>query len=657
VKIRVIRVQARVVLPIALKKSILVRFVQPKQKFIKFSFMKKPILLLILVLNLVSTLIISQNENAKWYFGANAGLDFMTTPPTVLTNGMMNTSEGCAAMSDAAGNLMFYTDGLTIWDKNHAIMSNGTGLTGNSSTTQSAMIIKHPGNPNKYLVFSLGVSGTGSLSVSEVDMTLAAGLGSVTVLNTFLHAPSSEKLTAVQHCNKKDFWVMSHGGNDSVFYAWKVTAAGVNLTPVTNTIGSSYSGTRWCGNMKFSPNGSKLAVALYGTPGGFEMFDFNNVTGQLSNHLMLSQEASFYGTEFSPDGSKLYGSRQVATNGLYQWDLCAGSNAAILASQFTVTTPGTVWGMQFASDGKIYGARIGDDSLAIIHNPNALGAACNLQFNGISVGPKTSQFNLPSFITSGFSAPPQPSTYTVSNCTTVTFSAQATGTVVTNCSAMGTTYRKWIFGDPMKAPGDTSSLAVVSHTYSAAGTYTVKLINHNNCSQDTTIHIVTIGSLIPTLGISGPSSACKGDVTKLTVSGAHTYIWSRPGVGLTTSPSFTTVANATVVYTVTGTNTLGGCSSTRVYTVTVNECTGMEEISGTQVTFFPNPGNGHFTFEAPAAIHIRVISQLGSIVLEKELPAGRRQLDLTHLPGGIYYLQSIGENRTGTRVLMINATN
>jgi hypothetical protein len=70
---------------------------------------------------------ISQNESAKWYFGATAGLDFMG-PPTILTNGMMNPWEGCASISDAAGNLLFYTDGLSVWNKTHVIMANGTGL-------------------------------------------------------------------------------------------------------------------------------------------------------------------------------------------------------------------------------------------------------------------------------------------------------------------------------------------------------------------------------------------------------------------------------------------------------------------------------------------------------------------------------------------------
>lgn len=143
----------------------------------------------------------SQNETNNWYFGANAGLNFSTIPPTILTNGMLITTEGCSSISDAFGNILFYSDGITVYDKTHNIMSNGTGLFGNSSTTQSSIIVKEPGNNNIYYIFTLGASGSGSLCSSKVDMNLSAGMVSVTVKNNLLGTIISEKLTSVKHCN------------------------------------------------------------------------------------------------------------------------------------------------------------------------------------------------------------------------------------------------------------------------------------------------------------------------------------------------------------------------------------------------------------------------------------------------------------------------
>ena len=51
----------------------------------KTIFMKKIKIILPLILIFYSTLFFAQNEFSKWYFGNNAGLDFATNPPTILT--------------------------------------------------------------------------------------------------------------------------------------------------------------------------------------------------------------------------------------------------------------------------------------------------------------------------------------------------------------------------------------------------------------------------------------------------------------------------------------------------------------------------------------------------------------------------------------------
>ncbi len=51
----------------------------------KTIFMKKIKIISTLFLIFNSTLIFSQNEFSKWYFGSSAGLDFATSPPTILT--------------------------------------------------------------------------------------------------------------------------------------------------------------------------------------------------------------------------------------------------------------------------------------------------------------------------------------------------------------------------------------------------------------------------------------------------------------------------------------------------------------------------------------------------------------------------------------------
>ena len=123
--------------------------------------------------------IIAQKQTNNWYFGKNAGITFNTNPPSALTDGQLDTWEGCASISDNFGNLLFYTDGSTIYNKSHTVMPHGTGLMGDASSSQSAIIIPHPTSLNLFYVFTVPASTTEGLRYSLIDMTLDGGLGDV----------------------------------------------------------------------------------------------------------------------------------------------------------------------------------------------------------------------------------------------------------------------------------------------------------------------------------------------------------------------------------------------------------------------------------------------------------------------------------------------
>src|SRR4051812_40044168 len=81
----------------------------------------------------------SQHQTDNWFFGVNAGINFSTGAAVDFNGSALNTTEGCSSMSDAAGNVLFYTDGVSVWNKNNQVMPNGTGLLGSTSSTQSAL--------------------------------------------------------------------------------------------------------------------------------------------------------------------------------------------------------------------------------------------------------------------------------------------------------------------------------------------------------------------------------------------------------------------------------------------------------------------------------------------------------------------------------------
>ena len=115
----------------------------------------KKLLLLFLTLFVSTDILIAQKESWNWYFGNHAALNFSTGTPVPLLNSALYGLEGTASISDSSGNLLFYTNGNVVYDSTHNLMQLGTGLSGNNSSTQSALIVKKPGSDSLYFLFTV----------------------------------------------------------------------------------------------------------------------------------------------------------------------------------------------------------------------------------------------------------------------------------------------------------------------------------------------------------------------------------------------------------------------------------------------------------------------------------------------------------------------
>ena len=363
--------------------------------------MKRYVLVLLQVV-LVTFFAQAQKQGNYWYFGNNAGLNFNTDPPTILTNGMLSTTEGCATISDADGNLLFYTDGIKVYNKNHGTMPNGTGLLGDPSSAQSGIIVPYPGKPSQYFIFTVSAYSNSSLYYSIVDMSLNGGLGDVlTPKNVPVLATTEESVCAVFANNF--YWIITHKRGSNQYYAYKLTNAGLDLAnPVITSVGYTTPSNGDIGYLKSDITGTKLAMTYY-FAGKTEVLSFNKVTGVVSTPIALTV-ASSYGVEFSPNGKVLYVHGFGA--GTYQFNLEAGTQTQIQSSQFTLRTGASEGALQIAVNGKIYVANFGATSLSVINNPNVLGTGCNYVIGGQSLGSKTSAIGLPTIMTSFVSTGP-----------------------------------------------------------------------------------------------------------------------------------------------------------------------------------------------------------------------------------------------------------
>ncbi|MDF3026584.1 MAG: hypothetical protein K0S23_891 [Fluviicola sp.] len=356
----------------------------------------------------ISTTNFAQHMADKWYFGNMAGLDFSGGTPVPITSSQMAAGEGSASVSDpVTGDLLFYTDGINVWNANNTIMPNGSGLMGGISSTQVALIVPKPGSNNDYYIFTSDQTG-GSLGLrfSTVNMSLDGGNGNVVAKNVLLQTPVTEKITAVKQPGTANYWLVAHGWNEDAFYAYKITASGISQAVVSHSgivhndsvIQNSY------GQMKFNTCGDRLALAA-GYLDKVEIFDFDVATGMVSNPQTISYSDHVYGIEFSPNSDLLYVSTYEAGGTLLQYDLTLPNTAAMIAAVQIISTTPDIYPLQRGPDGKIYVVKSYSQYVGVIQSPDFVGTlACNYIDNAIDLDAGSMGLNsgigLPNFVTS-----------------------------------------------------------------------------------------------------------------------------------------------------------------------------------------------------------------------------------------------------------------
>ncbi|MEZ4722025.1 MAG: gliding motility-associated C-terminal domain-containing protein [Flavobacteriales bacterium] len=437
------------------------------------------------ILYLFSNSVCCQTPADWWFFGDNAGIHFSESGVVAASGSDMMAPEGCSSISDAFGNLLFYSDGDSVWDRNHNVMPNGTGLLGNESSAQSSLIVKKPGSSTIYYLFTtdalenLGASG---LRYSAVDMSLNGGFGDVVAAekNILLHQPCTEQLACVSQPN--GFWLMSHSFAGTTWLAYEITGAGINTIAVSSNAGSSYT-TGQIGYSKFSLDGSRFAAAL-AVDGVVEVFDFDQQTGTVSNPIQISTTnlTAAYGLEFSPNGLRLYVSAGLFNGGLYQYDLTFGTAAAISASEVLLSSDfGTGRGLQLGPDKRIYYTKPVISAMAAVVSPDELGASCNFTDSIVLLSPGTlCRQGTPAFVSSYLSS-------------LIQFDRLCFGDSVSfSTDTVGVDSVIWNFGDVVSGTNDTSTQLFPMHHFTDTGNFLVELIIWKNGFADTNYRNVTI---------------------------------------------------------------------------------------------------------------------------------------------------------------------
>ncbi|MEO5673796.1 MAG: T9SS type A sorting domain-containing protein [Chitinophagales bacterium] len=329
-----------------------------------------------------------------------------------------------AGICDTLGNLLFYTNGITIENANHDTLFDSEGFNPGWATDYydngvlglgmygGAIIIPRPNYPLQYYLFhesaEIFLMPFGSdvnpldLRYSLVDMSLDNGLGGivsgkkkVVIINDTLQYG---RIAACKHANGRDWWMIVHQYFNDRYYKLLITPDSI-YGPFEQEIGFKVSYYDDVGNAIFSPDGSKYV--LMENRDSIDIFDFDRCTGELSNEVFIhvpDMEVTT-GCTISESGRFLY----VGTYAhIFQYDLWSNDvpNSGMIIAEYQDTVSGLDrWfaGMQRGSDNRIYVSTwSGIHWMHYIKYPDSLGVACDVVQSGLDL-PSYNASTVPNF--------------------------------------------------------------------------------------------------------------------------------------------------------------------------------------------------------------------------------------------------------------------
>jgi hypothetical protein len=330
---------------------------------------------------------------------------------TISDFNLTNTS-----ISDKNGNLLFYTNGTKIFNRNYQIIQNGDSINagyfqfewdstikkGGYRTMQGAIILPLPENDSLYYLLHLFVdsshNGVMQLYDSKLLHTLVNikannGLGKVIYKDSVLIKDTfSYFISACKMANGKDWWIFVLDANTEYLHKLSLTKTGLKIE------GREKLGRRSKLDLYqacFSPDGKKFI--LFEAQYGLSIYNFDRCRGSFSNPQFCPipeiKDSSWFGLGISiSTNSRL--AYATATRRIFQYDLSAtniSSSKEVVAIYDGYYDRATLFRTQFnvpqlAPDGRIYiSTGSATRYLHIIDKPNEKGLACNVIQHGLKL--------------------------------------------------------------------------------------------------------------------------------------------------------------------------------------------------------------------------------------------------------------------------------
>jgi len=345
-------------------------------------------------INILVGVCFSGNENNVWHFtafpdvGAFA-MDFnepLDDPEYIETGDF--SFEVHSSICDVTGELLFFSNGENVRDKNYDVLINGDSIMGHHSSHQGAVFLQSGYDSNEYILFT--TDGTendyaNGLRYTRIDASANNGLGAVAEDKNVLiyDGQDFEGVEIVDHCNGLDKWLIitTKSTNQIVSILWG--AEGPVGTPVVSQFSEESNLGRSLAT--FSPTGAWMASSQY-------LYGFDNQTGLFEEKVNFGiitgysseEQVNRLSAEFSFNEEVLYlvyllGQSSSQTCHLAQYDLTLADELIPLSRESILETNNTaefILDLKRATDERIYGITV-DDILRRVNNPEVLGVGCD----------------------------------------------------------------------------------------------------------------------------------------------------------------------------------------------------------------------------------------------------------------------------------------
>jgi hypothetical protein len=373
-----------------------------------------------------------QFNNNFWLFGDSTGINWTNPANPILFKSMLKGRGTSVSIADTNGVILYsgtgqkinFLDRTKTYNKFNCEVENSDSING-EGWYHEMLLLPYPGIDSLIYLISIGVNGYTGLYYSLINHKANNDSGMVIQKNVQLqNSPAFDGLTAVQHGNGRDWWVLfkkwdgiGQVGNN-ITYLYLIDQNGIALNS-SQSLGSNNSTN--LGQLCFNNLSNQLvAVNLRGL---ISIYNFDRCTGQLTQPITIEAERPgppypyYFSAAYSSNDSKLYVVSESPINQpgqndtLFQFDLTA-SNIAASKQVIAVMSSyeASMANMKLAPDNKIY-ITTGDEiasipypdslfttinnNLSVINYPDSLGAACDFQPFSFNLGTGRTYFGLP----------------------------------------------------------------------------------------------------------------------------------------------------------------------------------------------------------------------------------------------------------------------